>query len=77
MISESEAQEIFQNRDLLAIGIRADDVRRRLHGSRTTFVRVFELHVDAPPASLPSSTSAGEFRIIGRPASLEAAVAAV
>lgn len=77
MISESEAQEILQNRDLIAIGIRADDVRRRLHGSRTTFVRVFELHVDAPPASLPSSTSAGEFRIIGRPASLEAAVAAV
>ena len=77
MISESEAQEILQNRDLIAIGIRADDVRRRLHGSRTTFVRVFDLHVDAPPASLPSSTSAGEFRIIGRPASLEAAVAAV
>ena len=77
MISEGEAQEILQNRDLIAIGIRADDVRRRLHGSRTTFVRVFDLHVDAPPASLPSSTSAGEFRIIGRPASLEAAVAAV
>jgi len=77
MISDSEAQEMLESRDLISIGVRADDLRRRLHGARTTFVRVFELHVDAPPASLPSGTSAGEFRIVGRPASLDAAVAAV
>jgi aminodeoxyfutalosine synthase len=77
MISDSEAQEMLDSRDLIAIGVRADDLRRRLHGARTTFVRVFEMHVDAPPASLPSGTSAGEFRIVGRPASLDAAMAAV
>jgi aminodeoxyfutalosine synthase len=77
MISDSEAQEMLDSRDLIAIGVRADDLRRRLHGARTTFVRVFEMHVDAPPASLPSGTSAGEFRIVGRPISLDAAIAAV
>jgi hypothetical protein len=77
MISESEAQELLDTRDLIAIGMRADDVRRRLHGPRTTFVRVFEMHVDAPPRALPPRTSSGEFRIIGRPASLDAALAAV
>jgi hypothetical protein len=77
MISDSEAQEMLESRDLISIGVRADDLRRKLHGARTTFVRVFELHVDAPPASLPSGTSAGEFRIVGRPASLDAAVAAL
>jgi len=77
MISDSEAQEMLGSRDLISIGVRADDLRRRLHGARTTFVRVFELPVDRPPASLPSGTSAGEFRIVGRPASLDAAIAAV
>ena len=77
MISDSEAQELLDTKDLIAIGMRADEVRRRLHGARTTFVRVFELHVDAPPGSLPPRTSAGEFRIIGRPASVDSALAAV
>jgi aminodeoxyfutalosine synthase len=77
MISDSEVQEMLESRDLIAIGVRADDLRRRLHGARTTFVRVFEMHVDAPPASLPSGTSAGEFRLVGQPASLDAAIAAV
>jgi CofH/MqnC C-terminal region len=40
-------------------------------------VRVFEIHVDAPVTSLPPRTSAGEFRIVGSPRSLEAAIAAV
>ena len=77
MISDSEARELLDTKDLIAIGMRADEVRRRLHGVRTTFIRVFELHVDAPPGSLPPRTSAGEFRIIGRPASLDSALAAV
>ena len=56
----------------------ADDVRRRLHGARTTFVRVFEVHVDAPPRGAAAAhcrpASSGSS---GRPASLDAAVAAV
>jgi len=77
MITESDVQEMLDSRDLIAIGVRADDVRRGLHGVRTTFVRVFELHVDAPPASRPAGTSAGEFRIVGRPSTLDSAIAAV
>ena len=77
MIPEIEAQELLASRDLIAIGMRGDEIRRRIHGPRTTFVRVFEIHVDAPVASLPPKTSAGEFRIVGSPASLEVATAIV
>ena len=77
MITESDAQEMLESPDLLAIGVRADEIRRRLHGARTTFVRVFEMHVEALPASVPPNTSAGEFRIVGRPASLEVAISAI
>ena len=70
-------QQLLETPDLIAVGVAGDDVRRRMHGTRTTFVRVFEVHVDAPPQSLPPRVSAGEFRIVGRPATLEAAVAAV
>ncbi len=77
MISETEAQELLESRDLIAIGMRSDEARRRIHGSRTTFVRVFEIHVDAPIAALPPAVVAGEFRIVGSPASVDEATAAV
>ena len=41
---------LLETPDLIAVGALGDDVRRRLHGTRTTFVRVFEMHVDALPA---------------------------
>jgi aminodeoxyfutalosine synthase len=77
MISEIEAQEILDARDLIAVGVRGDEVRRRLHGEKTTFVRVFEIHVEAVPSVLPPKTAAGEFRIVGSPISLDTAVGAV
>lgn len=77
MITDNDVQELLDSKDLIAIGMRADEVRRRLHGTRTTFVRVFEVHIDAAPDSLPARTSAGEVRLVGSPRSLEAAVAAV
>ena len=70
-------QQLLETPDLIAVGVAGDDVRRRMHGARTTFVRVFEVHVDAPPQALPPRVNAGEFRIVGRPATLDAAVAAV
>lgn len=75
-INEADARTILAAHDLIAVGILADDARRRVHGARTTFVRVLEVHVDAPPQALPGNLSAGEIRIVGRPSSLEAAVAA-
>ena len=77
MISETEAQELSESKNLITIGVKADEVRRRLHGARTTFVRVFEVHVDAPVTTLPPRTAAGEFRIVGSLKSLPAAAEAV
>ena len=70
-------QQILENPDLIAVGVAGDDTRRQRHGATTTFVRVFECHVDAPPRGLPAGTQAGEIRIVGAPSSLESAVAAV
>jgi aminodeoxyfutalosine synthase len=62
--------------DLLAVGVAADDIRRRRHGTRTTFVRVADVPVGA--AAAPAwPPAAGEIRITGAPASLAAAVACV
>ena len=70
-------QELLETPDLIAVGVAGDDIRRQMHGAKTTFVRVFEVHVDAPPAALPPRTHAGEFRIVGTPESLAHAVSAV
>jgi aminodeoxyfutalosine synthase len=75
-LSGADARAILESHDLIAVGMMADDVRRRMHGARTTFVRVFEAHVDAPPSSLPGNVTAGELRIVGRPGSIDTAVAA-
>jgi CofH/MqnC-like protein len=76
-VNENEALAILAEPNVIAVGARGDEERRRRHGLRTTFVRVFEVHVDAVPASLPSGASAGEIRLTGKPASVAAAVAAV
>jgi aminodeoxyfutalosine synthase len=76
-ISAADAQTLLDTPDLIAVGSLGDDMRRRMHGTRTTFVRVFEIHVEAPPSTLPANLEAGEFRIIGRPASLAAGLSAV
>jgi len=68
-------EQLIDTPDLIAVGVAGDDVRRRMHGVRTTFNRVFEIHVDAPPQALPPRTHAGEFRVIGRAASLDVLVA--
>lgn len=80
-IAERDVTVILESHDLLTIGGMADDVRRRMHGTTTTFLRVFEVHVDAPCSSLPAGAAPGEVRIVGRPDSvdtlLSAATAAV
>ena len=70
-------EELLQTPDLIAVGVAGDEIRRRMHGVRTTFNRVFEVHVDAPPQALPGRVHAGEFRIVGKPLSLESLSAAV
>ncbi len=76
-LTDADARAILTTSDLIAVGMLADEVRRRMHGRRTTFVRVFEVHVEAPPATLQSGVHAGEYRIVGQPRSEDQAVAAV
>jgi CofH/MqnC C-terminal region len=76
-LQPADVETVLGSHDLVAVGMMADEIRRQRHGRATTFVRVFEAHVDAVPATLPANVSAGEFRLTGRPASLGAAVAAV
>jgi aminodeoxyfutalosine synthase len=62
--------------DILTLGVAADEVRRQLHGTRTTFVRVAD--VDATPGNAAGwPPHAGEIRIVGTPSSRESAVARV
>ena len=76
-VNETEALAILAEPNVIAVGARGDEERRRRHGVKTTFVRVFEIHVEVLPVSLPSGASAGEIRLMGKPASVAAAVAAV
>ena len=76
-ISLDEARALLAERNLIAVGARGDEERRRRHGVRTTFVRVLEVHADAIPDRIPAGATAGELRVTGKPASADAAVAAV
>jgi aminodeoxyfutalosine synthase len=80
-MTTTNPETLLSTPDLIAVGAQGDDVRRRMHGARTTFVRVFEVHVDTAAGggalSRPSGVAAGEFRIVGRPSSEAAAIAAV
>ena len=76
-LNPGDAAVVAASTDLIAIGMMADEVRRALHGTATTFGRVFEMHVDAVPPAAPPALAAGEFRIIGSAATPAAAVAAV
>jgi aminodeoxyfutalosine synthase len=76
-LSEVDARAILGTNDIIEVGVLADGVRRQRHGARTTFVRVLEIHVEAPVASLPPTLSTGEIRIVGTPRDEATAVAAV
>ena len=71
------AQAILEDRNVVAVGARGDEERRRRHGKTTTFARVFEVHADAVPEALPASATAGEIRLVGQPIGADALVAAV
>jgi aminodeoxyfutalosine synthase len=62
--------------DIITLGMHADDVRRRLHGARTTFVRVAQV-TSVPGAAIEIPAAAGEVRIAGQPANRADAIARV
>jgi hypothetical protein len=76
-LTPDDVRSILATHDIVELGMLADGVRRQRHEGRTTFGRVLEVHVDAIPGALPSNFDGGEIRIVGTPASAEAALAAV
>src|SRR5947208_1198972 len=74
--TDAELTTLANSHDIISIGVLADELRRKLHGVKTTFVRVAAVSADAgAPVTRPPS--AGELRIAGAPASRAAAVARV
>src|SRR6478609_3172376 len=75
-VTDAELTTLAQTHDIISLGALADDVRRRRHGTATTFVRVATVPAD-PGAAAARPSAAGELRIVGTPASRAAAVARV
>jgi aminodeoxyfutalosine synthase len=75
-LSRVEIEELAAAHDILAVGMLADEVRRRAHGTRVTFVRVACCAYDRPLAeAVPPA--AREVRLTGAPPSLDVALTAV
>jgi len=75
-LSADDIHDLAATPDILSIGMLADALRRRLHDTRTTFLRVAECALEAP--SLESAqVKAQEIRITGSPAQLADAIRAV
>jgi len=75
-LSPADVRELAATPDILSLGMLADSLRRRLHGTRATFLRVAECTIDAPAID-PALASAQEVRITGTPDRLSDAVRAV
>jgi aminodeoxyfutalosine synthase len=71
--SAAELTTLSATHDIISLGMLADDLRRSLHGARTTFVRVATTTAE-PGAAISRPPSTGELRIAGVAASRAAAV---
>ncbi len=77
-LSSEELDQLSATSDILALGVLADEARRRHAGTTATFARVFELDVAAgltTPVVVPSAAT--EVRLRGLPATLAEALRAV
>jgi aminodeoxyfutalosine synthase len=75
-LSDPDIQALESGRDIVALGMMADSVRRNLHGTQATYVRVFDLKLsEIKSARVPET--AGEIRIFETPGTLDGAVSAV
>ncbi len=77
VLDERDWQRLIGTHDLIALGVAADDTRRRRHADRVTFVQVVEVPVDTAANEQTLPDQIGELRLTGRPASVAVAVAAV
>lgn len=75
-LSDTEVTALALTPDILPIGMLADAARQQLSGSRVTYLRVASYPCDHDIADVVP-LAAREVRIVGAPASLEAALTAV
>lgn len=75
-VTDADLTTLAASHDIISLGMRADDVRQKRHGLRTTFVRVAIVSAE-PRAPLSLPPAAREIRIQGQPASVQAAVARI
>ena len=45
-LSDQDAAALASSRDIITLGMLATTIRRRLHGTDVTYVRVFDLQID-------------------------------
>ncbi len=77
-LSTPEQAALFDSRELLSLGMAADEIRRRRHGAQVTFVRVADVALESAAAGEAVwEGSPGEIRITGTPLDLGEAIAAV
>jgi aminodeoxyfutalosine synthase len=75
-LAAAEIRELAATPDILALGMLGDALRRRLHGSRTTYLRVASVPFEASfAAAVPPA--AQEVRLTGVPGTLAIAASAV
>ncbi len=75
-LAPADVEALASTPDILALGMLADALRRRLHGARTTFLRLAACPFDTALAeSVPPA--AREIRLTGAPESLAVALTAV
>jgi aminodeoxyfutalosine synthase len=75
-LSSDDIRQLATTPDILSLGMLADVVRRRLHQTKTTFLRVAECAFDAPVIDA-AHLQAQEIRVTGSPAHLADALRAV
>ena len=75
-LTADELRDLAATPDILSIGMLADEMRRRAHGTRVSFARVATCAFDKPLAEAVPPT-AREVRLTGTPPSLDAALTAI
>jgi aminodeoxyfutalosine synthase len=77
-LSNEDIEILGSSRDIIALGMLASTVRRRVRGSEVTYVRVADLKIEGEAtlnaASATGNESGGELRIFQTPHTLDAAV---
>ena len=74
---EADAEDLVSTSNIISLGVLAEEVRRRRHGDRVTFLRVAPVTLATASAVDPLPASAGEVRLSGVPESIDQAAAAV